>query len=200
MLHDLIIDDDTIFQYPFKTRLEITNYLLSLIHKHDAGTAKHSYNVANIAVNFAKKMNFPPHLVQDLSIAALLHDVGKIKIPVQILNKPGKLTESEFEMIKQHSQYGFDILRQIPPLQSIAEAVCCHHEKFNGKGYPSGKAGEEIPLLAQILSITDVYEALTADRTYRKALTPEEAFQVIDSGKETHFNAALVTSFLLGGC
>lgn len=200
MLQNFIVDDETIFQCPFKTKLEITNYLLGLISHYDAATAQHSYNVANISVNFAKKLNLSPQTIKDISLAALLHDVGKIKIPQHILNKPETLTESEFEIIQKHSQYGFVILNQIQPLQEIAEAVRCHHEKFNGGGYPSGKAGDEIPLIAQILSITDVYEALTTDRTYRKAMTQKEAFQIIDSGRDVHFNPTLVDMFLLGGC
>ena len=199
MLQNSIIDDDIIFQYPCKTRLEITNYLLALIHQHDVDTAKHSYNVANIAVRFARKLNLSSQMIKDISVAALLHDIGKIKIPRQILNKPEKLTKSEFEIMQRHSQYGFVILNKIGPLQDIAEAVCCHHEKFDGNGYPSGKAGDQIPLMAQILSITDVYEALTSDRTYRKAMTQKEAFQVINSGRENHFNPELVNIFLLGG-
>ncbi len=199
MLQSLIIDDETIFQYPFKSRLEISQYLLSLINKHDVGTAKHSCNVANIAVNFAKKLNLSSQKIQNISTAALLHDVGKIKIPRHILNKPERLTESEFDIIKKHSQYGFEILKQIKPLQNIAEVVHCHHEKFNGGGYPGGKAREEIPLVAQILSIADVYEALTSDRIYRKAMTQAEAYNIIDSGRETHFDPMLVNVFLLGG-
>ncbi|SFM17268.1 HD-GYP domain-containing protein [Pelosinus propionicus] len=200
MLQNSIIDDDIIFQYPCKTRLEITNYLLTLIHQHDVDTARHSYNVANIAVRFAKRLNLSSQMVKDISVAALLHDIGKIKIPRRILSKPEKLTNSEFEIMKRHSQYGFLILSKIRPLQHIAEAVCCHHEKINGKGYPNGKAGDEIPFIAQILSITDVYEALTTDRTYRKAMSQKEALQVINSGRETHFNSVLVNMFLLGGC
>lgn len=199
MLQNSIIDDDIIFQYPCKTRLEITNYLLALIHQHDVDTAKHSYNVANIAVRFARRLNLSSQMIKDISVAALLHDIGKIKIPRQILNKPEKLTKSEFEIMQRHSRYGFVILNQIHPLQDIAEAVCCHHEKFDGNGYPSGKSGDEIPLIAQILSITDVYEALTSDRTYRKAMTQKEALQVINSGRGTHFNSVLVNMFLLGG-
>jgi putative nucleotidyltransferase with HDIG domain len=199
MLQNLIIDDETIFQYPFKSKLEISHHLLSLINKHDVGTAKHSCNVANIAVNFAKKLNLSSQKIENISTAALLHDIGKIKIPRHILNKPEKLTDSEFEIIKKHSQYGFEILKQIKPLQNIAEVVHCHHEKFNGGGYPGGKAGSEIPLIAQILSIADVYEALTSDRIYRKAMTQIEACKVIDCGRETHFDPMLVNIFLLGG-
>jgi putative nucleotidyltransferase with HDIG domain len=200
MLQSLIIDDEIIFQHPFKTKSEVVKHLLNLISRHDAGTVRHSYNVARIAVKFAKTLNLPCQTVEDVSTAALLHDIGKIKIPKDILNKPEKLTEDEFEVIKKHSQYGFEILNNISQLKDIAEAVYCHHEKYNGKGYPNGKAGQEIPFIAQILSITDVYDALTSDRIYRKAMTPKEASKVIYSEMESHFNSKLINSFLLGGC
>jgi len=199
MLQNLVIDDEIIFQYPFKTKPEIINHLLNLISQHDIGTARHSYKVANMAVAFAIKLNLPLQIIEDTSTAALLHDIGKIKIPKNILNKPGKLTENEFQIIKKHSQYGFDILKNTNQLTHIAKAVLCHHEKINGTGYPTGKAGQEIPLIAQILSIIDVYEAITSDRSYRKAMTRKEAFQVMYDGMETHFNSTLVKNFLLGG-
>lgn len=200
MLQNLIIDDEIIFQHSFKTKPEIVNHLLNLISMHDTGTAKHSYNVAEIAVKFANTLNLPCQTVEKIATAALLHDIGKIKIPKSVLNKPGKLTEDEFEVIKKHSQYGFEILNNINELQYIAEAVYCHHEKYNGTGYPNGKTGHEIPFIAQILSITDVYEALTSNRIYRKAMSPNEASKVIHREMESYFNAELVNLFLLGGC
>lgn len=199
MLQNLVIDDEIIFQYPFKTKSEIINHLLNLISQHDIGTAMHSHKVANMAVAFAIKLNLPLQTIEDISTVALLHDIGKIKIPKNILNKPGKLTENEFQIIKKHSQYGFEILKNTNQLKHLAEVVLCHHEKFNGKGYPNGKAGKEIPFIAQILSIIDVYEAITSDRIYRKAMTQKGAFQVIYDGMETHFNSTLVRKFLLGG-
>lgn len=199
MLQNLVIDDEIIFQYPFKTKSEIINHLLNLINQHDAGTAKHSYKVANMAVAFAIKLNLSLQTIEDITTAALLHDIGKIRIPKNILNKPGKLTGNEFQIIKKHSQYGFEILKNTNQLRHIAEVVLCHHEKINGKGYPAGKTGKEIPLIAQILSIIDVYEAITSDRIYRKAMTQKEAFQIIYDGMGTHFNSTLVKKFLLGG-
>lgn len=200
MLQSIIIDDEIIFQHPFKIKSDVVNHLLNLISGHDTGTARHSYKVAEIAVKFARTLHLPCQTVEDIATAALLHDIGKIKIPKDILNKPEKLTEDEFEIIKKHSQYGFEILNNMTQLQHIAEAVHCHHEKYNGKGYPHGKIGQEIPFIAQILSITDVYEALTSDRIYRKAMTPQEASQVIYTEMESHFNSKLVKIFLLGGC
>ncbi|WP_378954736.1 HD-GYP domain-containing protein [Pelosinus sp. sgz500959] len=197
MLQYLVIDDEIIFRYPSKTKSEITNHLLNLISQYDIGTARHSYKVAKMAVSFAIKLNLSLQTVEDTLSAALLHDIGKIKIPKHILNKPGILTQKEFQIIKKHSQYGFEILNNTNQLKHLAEVVLCHHEKFNGKGYPNGKAGKEIPLIAQILSIIDVYEAITSDRIYRKAMTRKEAFQVIYDGMETHFNSTLVKKFLL---
>jgi len=196
MLQGLIIDDEIIFQHPFKTKSEVVNHLLNLISRHDTGTARHCHNVAEMAVKFARILNLPCQTVEDIETAALLHDIGKIKIPKEILNKPDKLTEDEFEVIKKHSQYGFEILKNFTQLKNIAEDVYCHHERYNGKGYPNGKSGQEISLIAQILSITDVYDALTSDRIYRKAMAPKEASQVIYSEMKNHFNSKLVNIFL----
>lgn len=198
MFKSLLLDNEIIFQYSFKTKSEIVTHFMKLINKHDKGTARHSCEVAKIATTFAIKLNLPSEMIEDISTAALLHDIGKIKIPKSILNKPGKLTKNEFEAIKKHSQYGFEILKNSNQLNHIAEVVLCHHDKFNGQGYPTGKAGIDIPLIAQILSISDVYEAVTADRSYRKAMSQKEAFQLIDDGKETHFNPILVNAFLSG--
>lgn len=200
MLQDLLIDDEIIFQHPFKTKYEITNHFVGLISKHDKSTARHSRKVAKIANEFAMKLHLSPRMIDDISTAALLHDIGKIKIPKTILNKPEKLTINELEIIKRHSQYGFEILKSTDQCKGIAEAVLCHHEKFNGKGYPTGKIGNDIPFIAQILSIVDVYEAITADRSYRKAMTQKGALQVICDGRETHFNATLANAFILGVC
>ena len=199
MLQKLVVDDEIIFQYSFRTKPEIINHLLELISYHDIDTARHSYKVAYMAVAFAIKLNLPLQTIEEISTAALLHDIGKIKIPKNILNKPGKLTEDEFSIIREHSQSGFDILKNIDQLKHIAQIVLCHHEKINGEGYPNGKVGKEIPLISQILSIIDVYEAITSDRIYRKAMTQKEAFEIIYGGMETHFNSRLVETFLLGG-
>lgn len=186
----------------FKKKTETITYLLTLLTKHDQCTATHSYNVERIAVNFAIKLNLSSQSIQDISTAALLHDIGKIKISKEILRKPAKLTENEFEIIKKHSEYGFEILKATDQLKDIAEAVLYHHEKFNGEGYPMGKDGRNIPLVSQILSIADVYESITSDRVYRKAMTQKEALQVMYDGKGTHFNSTLVSKFciIIGAC
>lgn len=178
------------------SKLDITAYLLNLIARHDPCTAKHAYNVENIAVQFAKKLGLSAQYIQDISTAALLHDIGKMAVPKQILNKSGNLTVTEFEIIKKHPEDGFNFLKTIDQFDHIAEAILYHHEKFDGNGYPYGKAGEAIPLISRILAISDVYEAITSNRVYRKAMTQEEARRVISNGKGTHFDPVLVDIFL----
>lgn len=175
---------------------DITDYLLRFIARQDISIATHSLQVKNIAVEFAMTLGFSPELIRHLSTAALLHDIGKLIIPRNILHKPGKLTHSEFEIIKQHSQNGFNFLKTINQFHPIAEAVLCHHEKFNGGGYPEGKGSQDIPLLSRILTIADVYEATTADRVYRRAMTQKDALQILADGKGSQFDPILVAAFL----
>lgn len=175
---------------------DIADYLLRFIAQQDFATAKHSLNVKMIAVQFAENLDCSSQFIQNLSTAALLHDIGKMIIPKNVLHKPGRLTEAEFEIMKEHSQNGFNFLRSITQLNHIAEAVLYHHEQYNGQGYPKGKAGKDIPLMSRILTIVDVYEAITADRVYRKAMTPEEAIKVLHDGRGIQFDPKLVTVFL----
>ncbi|MDR3588678.1 MAG: HD-GYP domain-containing protein [Negativicutes bacterium] len=177
-------------------RIEIADYLLRFIAKQDIAIARHSWNVKSIAVNLAHNLDLSAEVSQELSTAALLHDIGKLIIPRRILHKPGKLTEAEFEIIKEHSPNGFHFLKAISQLEHIAEAVLYHHEKFDGSGYPEGRAGEDIPLISRILTIADVYEATTADRVYRKAMTREMALAILYDGRGTQFDPSMVDIFL----
>ncbi|MBR1741828.1 MAG: response regulator [Lachnospiraceae bacterium] len=133
-----------------------------------------------------------------LPMAAALHDIGKITISSEILNKPGKLTDEEFELIKKHTTSGSEILNSIEeyredPLIKFASYICrWHHERYDGHGYPDGLVGDEIPIAAQLVSIADVYDSLTSDRSYRKALSNEEAVQMILDGKSGVFNPLLL--------
>lgn len=179
------------------TSAEIVAYLLNNLLKHDACTFLHSCRVQKLAVNFAMQLELPADMIEDISIAALLHDIGKITIPSSLLKKPGKLNEAEFSIIKKHSEAGYKILKNTILSPDIAETVLYHHEKYNGTGYPRGGMGENIPLLSRIVSITDVYEAITSDRVYRKAMAKKEALQVIYKGAEAHFDPELVNQFLI---
>ncbi|MBU2699893.1 putative nucleotidyltransferase with HDIG domain [Sporomusaceae bacterium BoRhaA] len=177
-------------------KLETALFLFKAIANYDPITALHCCNTSSIAVNLAGKLHLSGRKLNDVMIAAQLHDIGKIKIPKQILNNPGKLTENEFETMKKHPEIGFSIVKDLTEFHDIAEAILYHHEKFNGGGYPTGRSSQEIPLYARILSIADAYEAMISDRIYHKALTEEKALQVISEEKGIQFDPEIVTVFI----
>lgn len=140
-----------------------------------------------------------------ISTASALHDIGKINIPEQILNKPGRLTKEEFEIVKTHSAVGEHMLRQIPfnqnePLVKVAREICrWHHERWDGRGYPDGLKGDEIPISAQVVSLADVYDALTSERCYKAAFDHETALNMIVNGECGAFNPLLLECLMDGG-
>ena len=133
-----------------------------------------------------------------ITMASSLHDIGKIGIPGEILNKPGKLTKEEFEIMKQHSAIGAEMLKSLKRYQDeellkIAYEICrWHHERYDGRGYPDGLKGEEIPISAQVVSLADVYDALVSERVYKKAFSPEKALEMIQNGECGSFNPLLL--------
>ena len=128
----------------------------------------------------------------------MLHDVGKIGVPEEILSKPGKLTDEEFEIVKKHPEMGYEILKPISDFEPILEGVLHHHENPDGSGYPHGLAGDAIPLFAGVLHVVDVFDALTSRRSYRDAFSTEKALSIIRSEAGTKLNAELVDAFLRG--
>jgi HD-GYP domain-containing protein (c-di-GMP phosphodiesterase class II) len=131
-----------------------------------------------------------------LQLAALLHDIGKIGIPDAILHKPGALDEQEWTLIHKHPQIGYDILQNIPFLNPALDAILHHHEKFNGKGYPTGLQGKAISLSARILAVVDVYDALTSNRPYRPAFPPGKALEMISKEAGQQFDPEVVQALL----
>ncbi|MGB9975750.1 HD domain-containing phosphohydrolase [Thermovenabulum sp.] len=160
--------------------------LVSIVELKDPYTKGHAERVSKIAVKIGEKLGISPSERENLEIAGLLHDIGKIIIPENILNKTGKLSRDEYELIKLHTTYGFHILNENQTFRHIAKIVLFHHENINGTGYPRGIKGEDIPLESKIISIADVYDALTTDRPYRKAYSKEEALKIMeqDAGKK----------------
>jgi len=158
----------------------------------DAYTAGHQRKVSRLAVALAEEMGFPKDKVEGIKIAALIHDVGKINLPAEILSKPGKLSKIEFSLIKNHSQIGYDILKKIDFLWPIAEIVLQHHEKINGSGYPRGLKGDEILLEAKIICIADVVEAMSSHRPYRPALGIDKALEEISQNKGILYDPEVV--------
>lgn len=133
---------------------------------------------------------------QDVLRAGLLHDIGKVNIPPEILNKPGKLTPEEYELMKMHPIYGEEIVRPIASLRYLCPTIRGHHERWDGKGYPDGLAGEAIPIAARIISVADVFDALSAERPYKAGMEVQKVRDILTEGRGSHFDPALVDAFL----
>lgn len=173
----------------------ITNDLLDAIDSNDAiaidinelktsdeYTFKHSVDVATISMILAKQQGLPRQDIYQIGVAGLLHDVGKTRVPLEILNKPGRLDEKEFEVMKQHSVYGYRMVKDKPNFnESISLAVLQHHEKINGLGYPMGVNEKQITPYAKILSVADIYDALVTERPYKQAFSQRDAVEMIMS-------------------
>lgn len=145
------------------------------------------------------RYDLPEERIALITTASAIHDVGKISIPEEILNKPGKLTQEEFETMKSHAKIGAEMLSDLPidqsnaPLVKVACEICrWHHERYDGRGYPDGLRGEEIPIAAQVVSLADVYDALTSERCYKKAFSHDEAMEMIRTGQCGAFNPLLL--------
>ncbi|MEJ7790333.1 MAG: HD domain-containing phosphohydrolase, partial [Thermoleophilaceae bacterium] len=156
----------------------------------------HSDEVASYVGAVAEKLDIDPRRREELLIASLLHDVGKIGISERILLKPGALTPEERSAIELHPRIGFRLVKQVPSLDPIGPAVLHHHERFDGDGYPAGLAGEEIPLEARVICVADCFSAMTSDRPYRPALTPEEACVELERCAGTQFDPQVVRLFV----
>jgi len=166
------------------------------IELKDHYTGEHVEITGHYATLIANKIGLPREEVELIRQASILHDLGKIGISEKVLHKKSKLTKQEFEEIKKHPQIGADILRPIHFLHGLIPIIFYHHERWDGKGYPSGVKGEEIPIGARIIAIADVYQALTSDRPYRKAYSKEKAVKIIKSGAGTQFDPRITEIFL----
>jgi len=166
------------------------------VDARDPYTSGHSERVASLAKKIAKKMGVPKKEFEQIELAAQFHDIGKIGVPDSILLKPGKLTDIEFNVIKNHPVIGTNILNNIEFLNESLPIILHHHETYDGRGYPNGISGAEIPLGSRIISIADTYDAMTSDRPYRKALSHEEAIREILKCRGTQFDAEIVDAAL----
>lgn len=173
--------------------------LAAALDARDPYTAGHSVRVASYAVEIGWLAGLSLQELEVVKKSALLHDIGKIGVRDDVLLKNGKLTEEEFDQIKQHPVMGENILKQIEPAEALAEllpGVRTHHERYDGKGYPDGLAGDHIPLLGRILAIADAYDAMTSDRPYRKGMEPERALQILREGSGTQWDPLLAIPFV----
>ena len=170
--------------------------LSAAIDARDSYTLGHSTRVSELAVAVAREYGINGQELEEIEIACLFHDVGKIKIPDAILHKPCKLDDDEWEEMQKHPEYGAEILRKAPSLRRFIPAVRHHHEWYDGSGYPDGLRGENIPREAAIISLADAYDAMTSDRPYRQAMTREEALATIRAYIGKQFSPELASLFL----
>ena len=168
--------------------IHVVQALAKAIDAKDTYTNGHSGRVADYAREIAKRYGYNEKKLDDIYMMGLLHDVGKIGIPDAVINKPDKLDEEEFDIIKSHPVMGAKILQRIPEMPSLATGAKWHHERYIGGGYPDGLSGNDIPEEARIIAVADAYDAMTSHRSYREALSQEQVRQEIENGRGTQFD------------
>lgn len=180
-----------------ETQEEIVYALAETVESHFEETGNHVKCVSNMMYRFAQKLHFSNQEAEMIRLASTMHDVGKIAISNTILQKPGKLTVEEFEIVKTHTSQGFKILNgsDLPVLKQAAVIAVNHHEKFDGSGYPARKRGRDIPLSGRMMAIVDVYDALTHKRCYKEAMSEQEAVNILNEGSGSHFDPELLRVF-----
>jgi HD-GYP domain-containing protein (c-di-GMP phosphodiesterase class II) len=170
--------------------------LTASIDAKDRYTCGHSQRVAHLTQQLARAVGLDDHTVSRTRIAGLVHDVGKIGVPERVLLKPGKLTDEEFEWIRRHPEMGYRILKDIPQLEDILPGVLYHHERYDGSGYPAGLAGQDIPLIARLITLADSFDAMSSSRTYRSKLSRAEVLAEVERCAGTQFDPGLAPVFL----
>ncbi|TAL47621.1 MAG: response regulator [Methylovulum sp.] len=176
--------------------LDSISAIASIVEMRDPYTAGHQRRVAQIAVAIGRELQLPENQIEGIHLASVVHDVGKIRVPAEILSKPGKLTANEFNLIKEHSQTGYDIIKSIDYPWAIAEIVLQHHERLDGSGYPRGLKNAEILLEAQIIAVADVVESMMSHRPYRPGLGIDVALAEISLKRSSCFDADIVDACL----
>lgn len=166
-------------------------FQLSILDKMDTVTKRHSENVANLVCRICEYLHFNTHIIIQFTMCAYLHDVGKLMIPKEILNKPGNLTEEEFEIMKTHTIKGYEICMKNPELRPYSQAALCHHEALNGSGYPNGLIKKDIPYVAQIVRVADEYDAIVTKRQYKTHINISETLKdlIKDTAPSEHIKS-----------
>jgi putative nucleotidyltransferase with HDIG domain len=177
-------------------RSAIINALLKTLEAKSHETEQHVLRMQEVGVALARQLELPHSELNRLKLAILLHDIGKITVPEEILRKPGPLTPEEWERVKKHPEVGYRIARATPEFAQVAEEIYAHHERFDGSGYPRGLQGEAIPLLARIIAIADAYDTMRYGRPYKKPLKREAIIAEFRKNAGTQFDPKLVDIFL----
>jgi putative nucleotidyltransferase with HDIG domain len=179
-----------------QVHFETIRALSDALDARDRYTAGHSRRVMEYSAGIAKKLRFSQINLQRLKKSALLHDIGKIGVPDFVLHKQSKLSDEEFALIKAHPEIGAKILKAVKSFRDLVPAIYCHHERFDGKGYPRGVRGEHIPLHARIIAVADTFDAMTSDRSYRMAFPRETALVELEANKGTQFDPHIADVFI----
>jgi putative nucleotidyltransferase with HDIG domain len=192
----LNLENKILYESMYSNIMDTLKSLISSVQARDHYTEEHSRRVTDTSLKIAVQMNCSMKDMESLKIAGILHDVGKIAVPDSILLKPDKLTLEEYLIIKNHPTIGENILNPVMLLDKERKIIQCHHERWDGKGYPLGIAGNEIPYLARILAIADSFDAMTNNRPYRPAMQIEQAVEELIKNKNTQFDGEIVDAFV----
>ncbi|MDC7125538.1 MAG: HD-GYP domain-containing protein [Spirochaetales bacterium] len=191
----MITEDFKPFEKTFSIH-DVMEIIVIILNTRDPYTYEHSWRVSALSEAIISNMQIDEKWKEIIHLAAHLHDVGKIGVADMILNKPDKLTNSEFEKMKDHSEIGFKIVNSIPQLSEIALYVRYHHERWDGRGYPCGLAGADIPFGARVIAVADTFDAISSDRPYKTGKSYEEAFSEIERVRGTQLCPEIVDVFL----
>jgi putative nucleotidyltransferase with HDIG domain len=189
------VENLVLYENIYENLLSTLDALVQAIEAKDSYTRQHSRNVTDIALAIAEEMHCSADDIDILKVAGPLHDIGKIGVPDSVLLKPGRLDRDEYEVIKTHAAKGAEIVGRLGLWEREQQIILHHHERFDGNGYPGGLAGEDIPHLARILSVADVFDAMASDRVYRKGMPPESVVRTIQSGAGSQFDPEVVAVF-----
>ena len=181
---------------PLSPRPDFAGLLIRLLRAQDPRLDRHATAVSELARAVGATLGIEPGALDQLALAAELHDIGKIAVPRTILQKPGPLTPKEWEVVRRHPVIGERIVSSIPPLRPLAGLVAASHESFDGSGYPDGLAGEAIPLGARVILVCDAFDAMLSDRPYRRPLSPEQALTELRRCAASQFDPVVVEAFL----
>ena len=192
----LNLENRILYESVYNNVLDTFKSLIASVQLRDHYTEEHSYRVTELSVKIAERMHWAEKDIESIKIAGMLHDVGKIAIPDSVLLKPDKLTFEELTIIKTHPNVGDLILKPILLFDQERESILHHHERWDGKGYPKGLAGSDIPLLSRVLAVTDSFDAMTNNRPYRSAMRVADAVLELGKNKNTQFDGKIVDVFL----
>lgn len=191
-----VIQNADLFHNLQRAYIDTLSALTSAIDAKDSYTRGHSERVTELSVMLARKLGLADDEIEMIRLGGVLHDIGKIGIPEDILNKPGRLNKEEFEIIKSHPELGLRILGKVEFLEGVVPVIKHHHERYDGKGYPDELSGKDIPLLARVVSVVDTFDAMTTDRPYRKAMTIKQALEEIVKCSGTQFDPDVAEVFV----